>query len=64
MIDDGDVSKVFETFVTAEARSYDPRYLFMILSLVLFLLEVAIRKFKFKWPHEIIRSLVKKEEGK
>lgn len=64
MIDDGDVSKVFETFVTAEARSYDPRYLFMILSLVLFLLEVAIRKFKFKWPHEIIRSLVKKEEEK
>ncbi|MDD6926286.1 MAG: VWA domain-containing protein [bacterium] len=62
MIDDEDVSKVFATFVTEESFNYDPRYLFMILSLVLFLIEVAVRKFKFKWPHEIIRKIKQDKE--
>ena len=35
---------------------YDPQKLFAILAIVLMLLDIAIRKFKFKWPHEIIRT--------
>ena len=48
--------QVFENLVTAFDRSYDPRLLFAILIIVMFLLDVAVRKFKFKWPHEIIRD--------
>ena len=32
----------------------DPRIVFIIIALVAFLLDVAVRKFKFKWLHEII----------
>ena len=35
---------------------YDPQKLFAILAIVLMLLDIAIRKFKFKWPHEMIRT--------
>ena len=35
---------------------FDPRLAFIITALVLFLLDVAVRKFKFKWPHEIVRE--------
>lgn len=34
----------------------DPRIPFMILLIVLFLLDIAVRKFKWKWPHEIIKD--------
>jgi Mg-chelatase subunit ChlD len=34
----------------------NPKILFMILAVVLFLLDIAVRKFKWKWPHEIIRE--------
>ena len=34
----------------------DPRIVFMILLIVLFLLDIAVRKFKWKWPHEIIKD--------
>ena len=34
----------------------DPRVLFLILSIALVLLDIAVRKFKFKWPHELIRE--------
>ena len=37
-------------------RTYDPRIPFIITALVLFLLDIAVRKFKFKWIHEIIRD--------
>ncbi len=37
-------------------KDYDPRMLFIIISIILFLLDVAVRKFKFKWIHEIIRD--------
>ncbi len=36
--------------------TYDPALVLLILSAVLFLLDVAVRKFKFKWLHEIIRD--------
>ena len=55
--------EIFDGFVTAIDRYYDPRVLFMILSLVLFLLDIAVRKFKFKWPHEIIRAYKEKKKN-
>lgn len=57
-IDDIDgVDKVFETFITDLSRIYDPRTLFCILIIVMFLLDIAVRKFKFKWLHEIFRDI-------
>ncbi|MBP3434021.1 MAG: hypothetical protein J6K50_01985, partial [Clostridia bacterium] len=56
-----DPRSIFEEFVTALDRTYDPRTLFMILAIVLFLTDIAVRKFKFKWPHEIIRDYKKKK---
>jgi hypothetical protein len=54
-------SEIFEGFITALNHEYDPRFLFMILALTLFLADVAVRKFKFKWPHEIIREYREKK---
>lgn len=34
----------------------DPKILFMIIVIVFFLLDIAARKFKWKWPHEIIKD--------
>lgn len=34
----------------------NPRIVFLIIALVLFLTDLAVRKFKFKWPHELIRE--------
>ena len=50
--------------MTSIPKSFDPRYLFMILALVLFLTDVAVRKFKFKWPHEIVRAFRDKRKDK
>ena len=62
MIEDlEDPSVVFEGFVTDIAMSYDSRFLFMILAIVLFLMDIAVRKFKFKWIHEIIRDYKNKK---
>ncbi|MCL2061479.1 MAG: VWA domain-containing protein [Firmicutes bacterium] len=36
--------------------TYDPRLGFLIAAVVLFLLDIAARKFKFKWPHEWTRA--------
>ena len=57
---DGDViNTAYEVFDDATKyfeRTYDPRIPFIIAAIVLFLLDVAVRKFKFKWIHEIIRE--------
>ena len=34
----------------------NPRIAFIIIALIAFLLDIAVRKFKFKWPHEIIKA--------
>lgn len=47
---------VFDNFDKEIHKVFDPRMLFMILSIIFFLLDIAVRKFKFKWPHEIIRD--------
>lgn len=57
-----DLSDIFKTFVTTIQHVYDPRFLFMILSLIMFLIDIAVRKFKFKWIHEIIREKRKENE--
>ena len=36
----------------------------MILVTVLFLLDIAVRKFKFKWIHELIRDAKEKKAQK
>ena len=48
--------EIFETFTNTLKKSFDPRYWFIAIALILFLLDIAVRKFKFKWPHEIIRD--------
>ena len=53
--------EIYEDFVTELERVYDPRILFMILAITLFLLDIAVRKFKFKWPHELIREYKQKK---
>lgn len=47
---------VYQSFAKTLKRSYDPRILFLILVIVLELLDIAVRKFKFKWPHELVRE--------
>ncbi len=57
-----DTAAVLVGFVTKLERVFDPRLSFMILAIVLFLLDIAVCKFKFKWIHEIIRE--RKMHGK
>ena len=47
---------VFENVAQYLHREIDPRLAFLIIALVLFLTDIAVRKFKFKWPHELIRE--------
>ncbi len=47
---------VFSSFVDSLSRTYDPRLAFIITAMVLFLLDIAVRKFKFKWIHELVRE--------
>lgn len=48
--------EVYENAVEFRHITLDPRVLFSIIIIVLFLLDVAVRKFKWKWLHEIIRD--------
>lgn len=51
-----DPIEIFEGFSPDIDREYDPKPLFILLTIILFLAEIAVRKFKFKWPHELIRE--------
>ena len=51
-----DAEEIFQEIARTLKRTYDPRIPFIITALVLFLLDIAVRKFKFKWPHEIVRD--------
>lgn len=48
--------EVFRSFSKTIKKEFDPRLLFAVLAIVLFLLDVAVRKFKFKWLHEIVKE--------
>lgn len=65
LVDDlTDAHSIINSFETIIYKEFDPRYLFAIIMIVLFLADVAVRKFKFKWPHEIIKKYrEKKLEG-
>lgn len=58
-----DAGQIFREFQTELSKVFDPRLLLIILAVVLFLLDVAVRKFKFKWLHEIIREKKQKAQG-
>lgn len=51
-----DVAQVFDSFEKTLHVIYDPRLLFLILASIFFLLDIAVRKFKFKWLHELIKD--------
>ena len=51
-----DAWEVFENAVKYLHRHIDPMIPFMITVIAFFLLDIAVRKFKWKWPHEIIRD--------
>ena len=64
VVDDlDDPHSIIDSFETVIYKEFDPRYLFSIIIIVLFLLDVAVRKFKFKWPHEIINNYREKKKG-
>ena len=48
--------EVYENAAKFRHVSIDPRIVMMIVLLVLFLMDIAVRKFKWKWPHELIRD--------
>ena len=56
-----DPAEVFESFSQTIKKVYDPRVIFLILAIIFVLLDIAARKFKFKWPHEIIREYKQKK---
>lgn len=51
-----DPHEIIDSFDLTYQTKFDPRYLFAILIIILFLIDFAVRKFKFKWPHEIIHE--------
>jgi len=55
-----DPLQVFDNAVEYLHIIIDPRILFAILIIVCFLIDIAARKFKWKWPHEIIRDKKRK----
>jgi uncharacterized membrane protein len=57
-----EVLEVFASFEKTVHKVFDPRWLFAIIAITLFLLDVAVRKFKWKWIHEIIRERREKKE--
>lgn len=44
---------VFAHEIIYDDLTYNPQLGLIILALILFLLDIAVRKFNFKWPHEI-----------
>ena len=51
-----DAVETYATFAKTYPKTTDPRVVFLILAILCVLIDVAVRKFKFKWPHEIIRD--------
>lgn len=51
-----DPVEIFASFEKILHRTYNPALVLLILSTVFVLLDIAVRKFKFKWLHEIIRD--------
>ena len=58
----GEPEEVFDNAVEYLYKVIDPKIPLIIAVIVMFLLDIAARKFKWKWIHEIIRE--KKEKSK
>jgi uncharacterized membrane protein len=58
-----DVWDIMENIEHEIHKEYDPVIPFMIIAIVLFLLDIAVRKFKFKWIHELVRESREKKES-
>ncbi len=58
------LSDIFASFNPFLRKTYDPRLILIIVVLCAFLLDIAVRKFKFKWPHELWRERKLKKELK
>ena len=54
--------QVLENALEYLHRVYDPRILFAIIVIALLLVDIAARKFKWKWPHELIRDKKRQRE--
>jgi len=54
-------SDVFGDGVDSIVHDRDPRLIFLIIAVCLFLLDIAVRKFKFKWPWELVRASKEKK---
>ncbi len=52
---------VFAHDIIYDDLTYNPQLGLIILALILFLLDIAVRKFNFKWPHEILNKKNKVE---
>ena len=59
-----DAASVFSDFEKTVRIEYDPRVVLLIIAIVAVLIDVAVRKFKFKWPHELIREYKAKKADK
>lgn len=55
--------EVFENAASSIHKVIDPKIAFIIIVLILFLLDIAVRKFKWKWPHEIVRERKLRKSG-
>lgn len=51
-----DPVQIFGSFRKTLTKTFDPRVILIIVAIVLMLLDIAVRKFKFKWIHEIIKE--------
>jgi len=58
------IYKIYDEFEKYINVVIDPRAVLLIIALVLFLLDIAVRKFKFKWPHEIVKEVKIKKQLK
>ncbi len=58
-----DVLTVYDGFAKKLSLEYDLRVPFLIMAIVLMLIDIAVRKFKFKWIHEMIREHKEKKRN-
>lgn len=59
-----DPHEVVDSFNPVLTHTFNPTYLFAIIAIICFLLDIAVRKFKFKWPHEIIKAAKENRQRK
>ena len=55
-----DPLQIFEAAVEFVQVVIDPRVAFSIAIICCFLVDIAVRKFKWKWPHELIKDRKRK----